>query len=818
MDTSMMEPPPGGGSGEPVGRPRVVLGPGQLSKPEKVWSSSSTLIIGFYQAAPYSDAFRIFYKKSGSVFGTQVTLQPASILGPELAVRQPVIGEVQYFEYEIKKLKPSTQYVIKIKTSDAGESAEVRSDKMGTVSYEEERTRDNDMRNFVGAMVKLGEYDGLVLSYAPSSGIFGIRILQLDDLAASLQLARLGSDYTDNGVPVQAYTLSQIRFGRWGGAITGSKVVNEGELKWLVARAVQMGQKSEASAAFEAEKKMLQTQVELVATNLDSQWADRFRNLRLRAFAYALMLMLVAVCGGLGMWGMLHRSGRRHRELVEALAARGAQLAAMEAELDMLHLYRVSLELDVERRVAAGSGSGGGGGGGARNGTGALRPGDWDPAAAAAAAAGGSSSSSSSSSNDSSSSSRASRSLRSVGLLIKQLAERGNGTAADGEDGEGEDGAGGGGDAEAAEAAAAAAAARGGKGGAGSKGAAAGNKGGQRGRGGGGGSSGVAAGRGGGKGKGKAGAGGGGGRRQQQEAAGVPGGGDGGSTRDLWGLPQEAVRRAIGGSWGSGAAAAAAGGGGGALARSRPQRHAWLPAGGEDEEQPDAWMFIHYVSHVYAAHLQEWMQVQLQRTVRRKVNDMLLRGAGAGPGATAGAAAPTQPPVVIANDSSSSSGGAAGGAPPPPAAAPASAPAQAHAGKAGRRNGNGNGGSGGKGPARVEQGGAAGRGRGAPRGRDDDDDDEDEARWRHRGAPKRGRAGASSPWRQQQQYDQQYGGYDDSEYDDDEELGYAGGGGGGPFGSGGRGGGGGGRCQGGWCGVSAQQLGYEYDEEEEEVV
>lgn len=53
-------------------------------------------------------------------------------------------------QYEIKKLKPSTQYVIKIKTSDAGESAEVRSDKMGTVSYEEERTRDNDMRNFVG--------------------------------------------------------------------------------------------------------------------------------------------------------------------------------------------------------------------------------------------------------------------------------------------------------------------------------------------------------------------------------------------------------------------------------------------------------------------------------------------------------------------------------------------------------------------------------------------------------------------------------------------------------------------------------------------
>lgn len=62
-------------------------------------------------------------------------------------------------------------------------------------------------------MVKLGEYDGLVLSYAAGSGIFGIRILQLDDLAASLQLARLGSDYTDSGVPVQAYTLSQVGAG-----------------------------------------------------------------------------------------------------------------------------------------------------------------------------------------------------------------------------------------------------------------------------------------------------------------------------------------------------------------------------------------------------------------------------------------------------------------------------------------------------------------------------------------------------------------------------------------------------------------------------
>lgn len=31
----------------------------------------------------------------------------------------------------------------------------------------------------------------------------------MDDLAAAQQLVRLASDYTDNGLPVQAYTLSQ---------------------------------------------------------------------------------------------------------------------------------------------------------------------------------------------------------------------------------------------------------------------------------------------------------------------------------------------------------------------------------------------------------------------------------------------------------------------------------------------------------------------------------------------------------------------------------------------------------------------------------
>lgn len=52
----------------------------------------------------------------------------------------------------------------------------------------------------------------------------------------------------------------QVRFSRWGGAITGSKVVNEGELKWLVARAVQLADKSDAAAAYEAQQRLLQAQ------------------------------------------------------------------------------------------------------------------------------------------------------------------------------------------------------------------------------------------------------------------------------------------------------------------------------------------------------------------------------------------------------------------------------------------------------------------------------------------------------------------------------------------------------------------------------
>ena len=34
--------------------------------------------------------------------------------------------------------------------------------------------------------------------------------LQMDDLSQATQLARLASEYSDNGLPVQAYTLSQV--------------------------------------------------------------------------------------------------------------------------------------------------------------------------------------------------------------------------------------------------------------------------------------------------------------------------------------------------------------------------------------------------------------------------------------------------------------------------------------------------------------------------------------------------------------------------------------------------------------------------------
>lgn len=49
---------------------------------------------------------------------------------------------------QIKRLKPSSLYVVKIKASDGGVT--LRSDKMSTISLEEERTRNVDMANFAG--------------------------------------------------------------------------------------------------------------------------------------------------------------------------------------------------------------------------------------------------------------------------------------------------------------------------------------------------------------------------------------------------------------------------------------------------------------------------------------------------------------------------------------------------------------------------------------------------------------------------------------------------------------------------------------------
>ncbi|GIL65192.1 hypothetical protein Vafri_18990 [Volvox africanus] len=631
---------------------RIVLQPGQLSKPEKVWASSSALVIGFYQAAPYSEALKIFYKKSGSVFGTQVMLTPASIMGPELAVRQPTLGEAQYFEYEIKKLKPSTQYVVKVKTSD--EASEVRSDKVVTISREEERNRDNDMRNFVGALVKMGDYDGMVVSYAPGSGIFGIRVLQIDDVASSLQLTRLTSDYTDNGVPVQTYTLSEVRFGRWGGAITGSKVVNEGELKWLVARAVQMGDKSDAAAAFEARQKMLQAQVERVTMSLELEWSNRFRSLRIRSLTLLALLALLAVAAGAGMGVMLSAAARRQRALELKLAASGVRQTDLEAELQILHLYRVSLELEVGRRMAlsnpgafsngshdasdrnstadgggggGGGGSGGGGGGGTSrrrgsaavggNGEGGLldvymeatarlngtaAAGGRKPGVAPAPAAAGKRKNENTLGRREGASRRLPESPRASGAGAR--CDRGAGsTFRKDREGKGSSSS---------------SSSRGRRGGSGSS-----RRGGlqddncarqQDGDGDGdvrhrrrmascdnSGDSGE-------------------GRNTERNSIG--GGGGGGNAVDLWGLPNQALMAA--------------------LERSRVARQQFdaenlaAAAAGEAEEEapdnddkgaagePDAWAYIQYVSHFYALHLQEWMKLQLQKNVRRRVNEMLL--------------------------------------------------------------------------------------------------------------------------------------------------------------------------------------------------
>lgn len=45
---------------------------------------------------------------------------------------------------------------------------------------------------------------------------------------------------------------------RWGGEIRGSRVVSEGELRWIVARAVQLEERSELSEGFQARERLLQ--------------------------------------------------------------------------------------------------------------------------------------------------------------------------------------------------------------------------------------------------------------------------------------------------------------------------------------------------------------------------------------------------------------------------------------------------------------------------------------------------------------------------------------------------------------------------------
>ncbi|KAL6758711.1 hypothetical protein V8C86DRAFT_2589425, partial [Haematococcus lacustris] len=132
------------------------LDPGQLSKPAKVWCTATSVRIAWYQAQPVSDVVTVFYKKTGSVFGTEVTLPATSLLGPELSIRQPAAlgaAPTEYYELEIKKLKPSTAYVVKIKSEGPGEGGEglaVRSERLLTLSVEEERNRDIEMAAFAG--------------------------------------------------------------------------------------------------------------------------------------------------------------------------------------------------------------------------------------------------------------------------------------------------------------------------------------------------------------------------------------------------------------------------------------------------------------------------------------------------------------------------------------------------------------------------------------------------------------------------------------------------------------------------------------------
>lgn len=77
------------------------LQPSQLTKPQRVWVTSHSIRICFYQCHPISDSYTIFYKKSGALFGTEITLPSASILGPDLSIKQPGTQdtEVRFISY-----------------------------------------------------------------------------------------------------------------------------------------------------------------------------------------------------------------------------------------------------------------------------------------------------------------------------------------------------------------------------------------------------------------------------------------------------------------------------------------------------------------------------------------------------------------------------------------------------------------------------------------------------------------------------------------------------------------------------------------------
>lgn len=140
----------------------VELQPSGISKPTRVWCGSTSFRIGFYQASfrpsspsclpacvgtttsthrysctvlyhslhdsahvgvsagthvtiqlisadaqahPISPSFNIFYKKTSSMFGSEITTLSSAILGPDLSVKQTTSLASQYFEMEIKMLK-----------------------------------------------------------------------------------------------------------------------------------------------------------------------------------------------------------------------------------------------------------------------------------------------------------------------------------------------------------------------------------------------------------------------------------------------------------------------------------------------------------------------------------------------------------------------------------------------------------------------------------------------------------------------------------------------------------------------------------------